>query len=173
MTDIIDSIDAAIGCQQCGHPIGDSVSDDFCSQGCQGDWHSNPVRSEPLPFPPDLHFQGSGPDRHVTVADTIYNQQCRFWADSDWSAWTQAPMTTPAEFPVPPELTVPRHVEVPDVTQRWSVDPISDSAPILFKYAKCFVCGHVEMTTHDVPWNSQHYHFDNNNVVALIQWVNW
>lgn len=36
--DIISTIDTAIGCQQCGRPLGDSPSDDFCSSECQMAW---------------------------------------------------------------------------------------------------------------------------------------
>lgn len=37
--DILDAIGAAVGCQQCGRPLGDSPSDDFCRQSCQHAWH--------------------------------------------------------------------------------------------------------------------------------------
>lgn len=40
------AINRAVGCQECGRGLGASVSDDFCSQGCQTDWHA--ARSEPL-----------------------------------------------------------------------------------------------------------------------------
>ncbi|WP_037345914.1 hypothetical protein [Sciscionella sediminilitoris] len=40
MNDILDQIDAAIGCQQCGRELGDSPSDDFCSESCQQRWHA-------------------------------------------------------------------------------------------------------------------------------------
>lgn len=39
MTDIVDSIDQAIGCQQCGKPLDASPSVDFCSEQCQQRWH--------------------------------------------------------------------------------------------------------------------------------------
>lgn len=39
MSDIVDRIDAAIGCQQCGGPLRDSPSDDFCGERCQEVWH--------------------------------------------------------------------------------------------------------------------------------------
>ncbi|MDX3661303.1 hypothetical protein PV646_28695 [Streptomyces sp. ID05-26A] len=44
--DIIDSIAAAIGCQQCEGPLGDSPSDDFCSDYCQAAWTA--ARTAPL-----------------------------------------------------------------------------------------------------------------------------
>lgn len=43
---IIDDIDAAIGCQHCKGPLGDSPSGDFCTPKCQTRWHA--ARSEPL-----------------------------------------------------------------------------------------------------------------------------
>lgn len=44
--DILATIDAAIGCQQCGQPIGDSPSDDFCTPACQTAWSA--ARAEAL-----------------------------------------------------------------------------------------------------------------------------
>lgn len=44
--DILDRIDAAIGCQQCAGPLGDSPSSDFCSPDCLEGWHGR--RVEPL-----------------------------------------------------------------------------------------------------------------------------
>ena len=38
--DILDAIDQAVGCQQCGGPLGDSPSDDFCSPEHQTAWHA-------------------------------------------------------------------------------------------------------------------------------------
>lgn len=46
MTDILDRIDAATGCQQCEGPLGDSPSDDFCSARCQANWQAG--RAVPL-----------------------------------------------------------------------------------------------------------------------------
>lgn len=40
MPDILARIDAAVGCQQCAGPLGDSPSDDFCSTECQNAWHA-------------------------------------------------------------------------------------------------------------------------------------
>lgn len=37
--DFIDQLDAAIGCQQCGRPLGNSPSNDFCGEVCQEHWH--------------------------------------------------------------------------------------------------------------------------------------
>jgi hypothetical protein len=42
----LSAIDAATGCQQCEGPLGNSPSDSFCSDGCQGAWFAS--RSEPL-----------------------------------------------------------------------------------------------------------------------------
>lgn len=39
MTDIIDLIDQATGCQTCGGALGDSPSGDFCKPLCQQRWH--------------------------------------------------------------------------------------------------------------------------------------
>lgn len=40
MTDILATIDAAVGCQHCGGPLGDSPSDDFCGPDHQQAWHA-------------------------------------------------------------------------------------------------------------------------------------
>ena len=45
-SDIFAAIDAAIGCQKCGSPLGESPSADFCGAGCQAAWHAGHV--EPL-----------------------------------------------------------------------------------------------------------------------------
>jgi hypothetical protein len=39
------AIDAAVGCQRCGGPLGD-LSPDFCGEGCQTAWHA--ARAKPL-----------------------------------------------------------------------------------------------------------------------------
>jgi hypothetical protein len=38
--------DHSPSCQQCGKPLGTSVSDDFCRQECQAAW--NAERAKPL-----------------------------------------------------------------------------------------------------------------------------
>lgn len=48
MSDILDAIDAAIGCQQCGGPLGASPSDDFCGEGCQRTWAAARVGHAPV-----------------------------------------------------------------------------------------------------------------------------
>lgn len=58
--DILDRIDAAVGCQHCGGSLGSSPSDDFCSDRCQGDWHA--ARADELVGyrePWDIPGQGS------------------------------------------------------------------------------------------------------------------
>jgi hypothetical protein len=42
--DIVEAIDRATGCQQCGKALGPSPSDDFCGEGCQHAWHAGRVR---------------------------------------------------------------------------------------------------------------------------------
>ncbi|CRK59057.1 hypothetical protein [Alloactinosynnema sp. L-07] len=44
--DIVDLIDAAIGCQHCGGTLDGSPSGDFCSPDCQQGWHA--ARTDPL-----------------------------------------------------------------------------------------------------------------------------
>lgn len=44
---IIDQIDAITGCQHCENSLGDSPSDDFCSETCQTHWHAQ--HAQPLP----------------------------------------------------------------------------------------------------------------------------
>lgn len=40
MDDILAAIDAATGCQQCGGPLGNSPSDDFCRERCRMTWYT-------------------------------------------------------------------------------------------------------------------------------------
>lgn len=47
MSDILDRIDQTLGCQQCGGDLGDSPSDDFCSEGCQQTWHAARADAQP------------------------------------------------------------------------------------------------------------------------------
>jgi len=49
VTDILAAIDAAVGCQHCGGPLGDSPSDDFCSELCQATYAAQIVGAEPDP----------------------------------------------------------------------------------------------------------------------------
>ncbi|MEU0467284.1 hypothetical protein ABZ215_25055 [Amycolatopsis sp. NPDC006131] len=68
--DIIDAIDAATGCQQCGGPLGESPSDDFCSDWCQGVWHE--ARAERLTVPREPHGIGCWaplPEGHCSVTN--------------------------------------------------------------------------------------------------------
>jgi hypothetical protein len=65
MTDIIDRIDAAVGCQQCGGPLGASPSDDFCGEDCQSAWRRAQVGAEDgagdtRPAPVDEVFSDTG-----------------------------------------------------------------------------------------------------------------
>jgi hypothetical protein len=73
MTDIVESIDAALGCQQCGNPLGSSPSDDFCSDLCQGEWSENRVEL------PDWYY---------------WDNSCDGWDDEDDPAWTYVPDPT-------------------------------------------------------------------------------
>jgi hypothetical protein len=43
MTDILDKIDAAVGCHHCHGLLGASPSDDFCSENCQNAWRAERV----------------------------------------------------------------------------------------------------------------------------------
>lgn len=45
--DIVDAIDAAVGCHTCGGPMGDSVSDTFCRERCQKAWAAKRVGVDP------------------------------------------------------------------------------------------------------------------------------
>jgi hypothetical protein len=49
--DIIDAIDSATGCQQCGKDLSGSVSDDFCSEECQRAWSAARVGANHLTAP--------------------------------------------------------------------------------------------------------------------------
>lgn len=67
MTDILAAIDAAVGCQQCGCPLGASPSDDFCTSSCQEDWaaqHVEPLVGYREPWDRPWDFPGVGSDAH-------------------------------------------------------------------------------------------------------------
>lgn len=54
--DFIAQLDAAIGCQQCGNPLGDSPSADFCGADCQQAWTASRAQAlssyvEPVEHP--------------------------------------------------------------------------------------------------------------------------
>lgn len=51
--DIIDRIDAATGCQQCGGPLGASPSGDWCSEHCQQTWLTARTDAPPWATPID------------------------------------------------------------------------------------------------------------------------
>lgn len=65
MTSIIDKIDAAMGCQQCGKPLGRSPSNDFCSESCQHGWAAKSA-DPPSPQPGRPEF-----DRRPVSSRTI------------------------------------------------------------------------------------------------------
>lgn len=51
MSDSVDWIDAALGCQQCGRSLESSVDADFCSESCQRTWRASRVGAKAdLPF---------------------------------------------------------------------------------------------------------------------------
>ncbi len=49
MTDFLATLDAALGCQHCGGPLGDSPSPDFCSEEHSRAWLAEHVAPVPLP----------------------------------------------------------------------------------------------------------------------------
>jgi len=52
--DTLAAIDAAVGCQQCGRPLGGSVSVDFDTEECQTAWHA--ARASRLPVPVSIRI---------------------------------------------------------------------------------------------------------------------
>lgn len=63
---IVEEIDQAIGCQQCGEELSASVSDDFCSESCQMQWHRKRVDAPnemDLPSWEDAIWQRQNPSR--------------------------------------------------------------------------------------------------------------
>lgn len=88
--DFLTRLDAAIGCQQCGGPLGDSPSGDFCDDECQRAWRSQ--NAEPLPWSPDAALVYPGrdmatwsPDRRpeCTCSGTSI-RGCARWAPPEW-----------------------------------------------------------------------------------------
>ncbi len=67
--DILAAIDAAVGCQQCGGKLDESVSDDFCGQECQEDWaaqHAEPLTDYFEPWDRPWDFPGVGTEAAVS-----------------------------------------------------------------------------------------------------------
>lgn len=54
---------AALGCAECGAPLGDSPSSDFCSPGHQDAWNAR--RAGPPPGGPALYVA----ERHTVTSD--------------------------------------------------------------------------------------------------------
>lgn len=77
MSDILDVIDAAIGCQQCGRQLGGSPSDDFCSEGCQRAWHA--AHTEPLVNRPE--YEDGRPQRARLL---VIEPPCPRCGERDW-----------------------------------------------------------------------------------------
>lgn len=71
--DILDRIDAAVGCQQCGGELGDSPSDDFCSEVCQRTWrtehHAEVLVGYREPWQRPEDFPGVGTEAHDTSGE--------------------------------------------------------------------------------------------------------
>ncbi len=67
--DILAAIDAAVGCQQCGGKLDESVSDDFCGQDCQQAWaaqHTEPLTDYFEPWHRPWDFPGVGTEAAVS-----------------------------------------------------------------------------------------------------------
>ncbi|OLR92694.1 hypothetical protein BJP25_21975 [Actinokineospora bangkokensis] len=47
VSDVVAEIDAVMGCQQCGGPLGDSPSGDFCGQACASLWAAQRTGARP------------------------------------------------------------------------------------------------------------------------------
>lgn len=79
--DILEAIDAATGCQQCGNPLGASPSSDFCSEFCQGAWHANrvtvPRLADLLTMSPRTVLRGS--PVHFSGPASIYRSDGESW----------------------------------------------------------------------------------------------
>ncbi len=75
MTDILDAIAAAVGCQHCEGPLGDSPSDDFCTDLCQEAWHAahgDRLLGYREPWDRPWDFPGIGTDFHSTGASRYF-----------------------------------------------------------------------------------------------------
>jgi hypothetical protein len=86
VSDIIDRIDQATGCQHCGGPLAGSVSDDFCRPECQSAWHATHAKpligySEPTDLPMHVYNQVEDRSPEVTPpswwSEAIYLQATR------------------------------------------------------------------------------------------------
>jgi hypothetical protein len=47
VADVVSAIDEVLGCQQCGGPLGESPSGDFCGPGCASAWAAERVGARP------------------------------------------------------------------------------------------------------------------------------
>lgn len=69
--DILDKIDAATGCQECGGLLGDSPSGDFCGETCQGRWAAqrcHHAATSPAVSPRDTRVGESRSIRYLLTA---------------------------------------------------------------------------------------------------------
>ncbi|HVL83357.1 MAG TPA: hypothetical protein VM367_03555 [Pseudonocardia sp.] len=85
--DIFAAIDAAVGCQHCGGPLGDSPSDDFCSADHQAAWHADRADElvgyrEPWDHPEEL--SGVGDDAYTVVTFRLPRETANL--NADWRA---------------------------------------------------------------------------------------
>lgn len=82
--DIIAAIDQAVGCQQCGNPLGSSPSSDFCSEYCQRMWQASRVGATAEPSGTVREFAFGGP-LHVAPVGTPYELGGETWIPLGYS----------------------------------------------------------------------------------------
>lgn len=162
MTDILDQIDAAIGCQQCGRSLAASVSDDFCSEDCQYAWYQSRVavsqEFSPIEYrDPDLERARAANRRHLSDrADSLLYA---------WGGINELRQRMGLSPLYENQLLESRyHTEVPEVTQLDG-----------YRMARCTRCGQRQYRV-DVdsdPVSSMHHCIDENWRPRTIVWLGW
>jgi len=109
LDDTLTAIDAATGCQWCHGPLGDSVSESFCSEAHQRAWHES--RSERLvgyvePWHRPWDFPGVGSDaaRYSMGGHREHGEPCRYTANC--GGWVGQHSPGPRIGLPPPQITV-------------------------------------------------------------------
>lgn len=158
MTDIIDRIDAAIGCQECGGGLDRSVSDDFCFEDCQFAWYQGRVE----PFHEELEFlpiQWTGVDELREQTSLRFDDRRRRvrsdLEDSLRYAWS-ALCGEPGDWSSPV-------VEAPVIMTHEG-----------YRSATCFTCGYREFSNSIGAMDYHlHYCFRFGQPSHMVKWVRW
>lgn len=84
---VLDAIDTLItGCTLCGQPLGDSPSQDFCSEDCQWRWKN-------------IDILDPGGVNRAMLADEIERRNPSFEFLGNWVSWPMTVLSRPRDCP--------------------------------------------------------------------------